>query len=235
MMLLAATESLTWTRRRQEEPPNESLAIHSADQAQPESALPTDDRSLEQLPVAPEPVADPSPADTGHVAAGPVDSESEPNTYLYVSPEISVPDDDVEDDRANPAIKQAKDLWKQDHPTRTLKEQRRLLAEGAIDHLPWEDYLNDPRIERSMIVGNIAPDSAVKGDTWADTSRVPTRIMKFNGDIWIEVDKNLSDGYAYDDAYISYLVDKIASGEYDPDLLTDSERAQIEDKLRRSL
>jgi hypothetical protein len=82
-------------------------------------------------------------------------------------------------------------------------------------------------------VSSIAPDAAVKGDTWADTGRVPTRIMKFNGQRWIEIDKNLSDGYAYDDAYIDYLVDKIASGEYDPDLLTDGERSQIEERLRR--
>jgi hypothetical protein len=31
--------------------------------------------------------------------------------------------------------------WKRDHPDSSLKVQRRLFEKGAIDHLPWEDYL----------------------------------------------------------------------------------------------
>jgi hypothetical protein len=255
MMLLAATESLTWTRRRQEETPNESLAIHSADQAQSKSAVPADDRFVEQPPTTGEPMVDIATTATGYVAARSLDDNKESQALLYVSPQVQMPNTDepqavVEqsdkpelndseneehEDRANPVMKQAKDLWKQDNPSRTLKEQRRLLAEGNIDRLPWENYLDDPRIERVMTVGIAAPDSAVRGDIWANISQIPTRIMKFNGDHWIEIDKNLSDRYAYDDAYISYLVDRIASGEYDPDLLTDSERAQIEEQLRRTL
>jgi hypothetical protein len=172
------------------------------------------------------------------VATGSLDAVT--SAYLYVDPKLEVKqfldnNDEDHEDRINPVIKQAKDLWKHDNPNHTLKEQRRLLSEGVIDRLPWEDYFDDPRIERHMTVSGIAPDSAIKGDSWADISCVPTRIMKFNGDRWIEVDKNLSDQYAYNDAYINYLVDKIASGEYDPDLLTDSERTQIEEQLRRTL
>ncbi len=244
MMLLAATESLTWARRQREEAKNEPVAIHSADQTSTESAIPADDRLLEPLSVAPESLDNPSATPAGSVAAGSVD---EPPSVIVLAPDRDpfvvdpyVPGTDFEqeehvEDTANPVVKQAKDLWKQDNPSRTLKEQRRLLAEGVIDHLPWEDYLDDPRIERAMTVSTIAPDGAIKGDMWADISRTPTHIMKFNGVRWIEVDKNLSDQYAYDDAYIDYLVNKISSGEYDPDLLTDSERSQIEDKLRRSL
>lgn len=240
MMLLAATESLKWARQRREEQ-HEPTAIHSADQARPEPAVSPDDRPLEQLPVAPEPLADPSPEAAGPVATEPVTPEAPSQPLLYVSEQVTVPDavadtdDDLQEDQVNPALRQAKALWKQDNPNRTLKEQRRLLSEGLIDHLPWEDYLEDPRIERVMTVSNQAPESAERGDTWADTSRMPTRIMKFNGDRWIEVDKNLSDRYAYDDAYIDYLVNKIASGEYDLDLLTDSERSHIEERLRQSL
>jgi len=248
MMLLAATESLAWSRQRREEPPNESTAIHSADQISPEPTLSPDDRSLERLPDTPESLEDTSPEPRGNVAPGSVDSVADTQTYLYIDPTVSIPiaqdtesdeevGDEIDDheDRTNPAIKQAKDLWKRDHPRQTLKEQRRLFADGSIDHLPWEDYLDDPRIEREMTIGPIPPDGAVKGDLWADTSRVPTRIMKFNNQRWIEIDKNLSDGYAYDDAYVDYLVDKIGSGEYDPDLLTDAERSQIEERLRRNL
>ena len=37
--------------------------------------------------------------------------------------------------------KQAMTAWKHDHPDMSLKLQRRLLQQGVIDHLPWEDYL----------------------------------------------------------------------------------------------
>jgi hypothetical protein len=41
------------------------------------------------------------------------------------------------------------------------------------------------------------------------------------------VDKNLSDSYTYDTAYIEHLINKISTGEYDPDLLSDSEQQQV--------
>jgi hypothetical protein len=57
-------------------------------------------------------------------------------------------------------------------------------------------------------------------------------LYKFNGSNWIEVDKSSSDQYAYDDAYIDYLIEKIGTGEYDTDLLSDVERDCIERKLK---
>jgi hypothetical protein len=63
--------------------------------------------------------------------------------------------------------------------------------------------------------------------------RLPSVLYKFNGTNWIEVDKALSDSHAYDSAYIDHLIEKISSGEYDPDLLSDAERAQIELRLNQ--
>jgi len=39
----------------------------------------------------------------------------------------------------------------------------------------------------------------------------------------------------FSEQYIDYLIWKISSGEYDPELLTDSERAQIETKLKQEV
>jgi hypothetical protein len=61
--------------------------------------------------------------------------------------------------------------------------------------------------------------------------RLPSVLYKFNGNIWIEVDKALSDQHAYDKAYIDHLIEKIDSGEYDPELLSEAERASIEQRL----
>jgi hypothetical protein len=134
--------------------------------------------------------------------------------------------DDLPEETA--AIKEAKRQWKADNPNTTLKEQRHLLAQGAINHLPWENYL--PETD-SVPFGQILPDNPVKGYQFLHTGYIPSKLFKYNGIKWIEVDKSLSDSYAYNTAYIEYLMDKIASGEYDPDLLSPAEQQQIELKL----
>ena len=44
-------------------------------------------------------------------------------------------------DQATPSLKTAMQLWKAEHPDDSLKHQRYLFNTGAIDKLPWEDYL----------------------------------------------------------------------------------------------
>jgi hypothetical protein len=127
------------------------------------------------------------------------------------------------------AIKEAKRCWKADNPDKTLKEQRHLLAQGLIDHLPWETYL--PATE-SIPFGQVLPDNPVKGYQFLNTGYIPSKLFKYNGTKWIEVDKNLTDSYAYNIAYIDYLMDKIVTGEYDPELLSPAEQEQIELKLK---
>jgi hypothetical protein len=63
--------------------------------------------------------------------------------------------------------------------------------------------------------------------------RLPSGLYKFNGNMWIEIDKALSDTHAWDDAYIDYLIAKIGSGEYDPDLLSDAEREELLELCRQ--
>ena len=143
-------------------------------------------------------------------------------------------DDPVEDPDAT--IKEAMRRWKEDHPNKTLKEQRRLFDAGKINHLPWEDYMLTPEeIDRDIPFGNVWPKQAVKGDMFIRTDDQPTRLFKFNGSKWIEVDKSLTDRYAYNEAYIDYLITQISSGNYDTDLLSDSERLQLESRLRQDL
>ena len=79
------------------------------------------------------------------------------------------------------------------------------------------------------------PTHPLKGDQFIRTDRQPTAVFKYNGEEWIMLDKNLSDVYAYNDNYIDFLIDKIAKGEYDPELLNDAERAQIELRLRKGI
>ena len=136
-------------------------------------------------------------------------------------------------DNDSEAVKEAKRRWKADNPKETLKNQRRLVDAGFIDHSPWEDYLNTSDEDSDIPYGDQLPESSAKGDMYLNITYQPTKLFKYNGQKWIEVDKKLTDRYVYNDSYIDYLISKISSGEYDPELLNDSERSQIEEKLKQ--
>jgi len=79
--------------------------------------------------------------------------------------------------------------------------------------------------------GTQFPAVVNKGDMFLRVDQLPSMLYKFNGTQWIEVDKALTDGHAYDVAYIDHLISKIESGEYDTALLSDAERDSIERRL----
>jgi hypothetical protein len=157
----------------------------------------------------------------------------------FVSP--NAPGLDATDDRPGDYLtdkdKEAMRQWKQVNPNDTIKHQRDLLEHGKIDHLPWEDLKLQPdnvspHTGTMLGFGTAFPTSVIKGDTFLRVDRIPSALYKFNGNRWIEVDKSLSDQYAYDTAYIDHLISKIESGEYDPELLSTAEQDQIEHRLK---
>ena len=72
------------------------------------------------------------------------------------------------------------------------------------------------------------PDIANKGDVFVRVDSLPNRVYKYDGRKWIEVQKEQSDTYLHNQKYIKYLVEKIEKGEYDLDLLSETEKEQIE-------
>ena len=124
----------------------------------------------------------------------------------------------------------AKALWKTKNPGKTLKHQRYLLSKGAIKQLPWlkDEYLIVPS---EVTFGAKFPKAAVKGNMFLRTDTFPNKLYKFNGNGWIEVDKNLVNHYTYNEAYIEYLKNKVLVGEYDIELLTEAEREQVESRI----
>lgn len=143
-------------------------------------------------------------------------------------------DEAEEDDKDDAEMHEAKRLWKADNPDSTLKEQRRLVAIGRIPYEPWLDYLPDARDGRFGF-GPDWPADPERGDLYVRTDSQPTRLYKFTGIKWIEVNKVISDVYAQDQGYIDFLIGRISQGEYDPELLTDAEREQIESRLKKDL
>ena len=158
---------------------------------------------------------------------------------LVVEEPVDDGDNDIIDLTEDEIIKAAMRTWKAANPNDTLKHQRQLLAAGRIDRLPWM-----PMSELQLEADNAAPPEGImrgfgaqfpvdanKGDSFMRVDQLPGRLYKHNGVRWIEVNRDLSDQYVYDTAYIDHLIAKIGSGEYDIELLTDSEREQISRRL----
>jgi hypothetical protein len=155
-------------------------------------------------------------------------------------PDVERPGDYVtppdEDDDEKAAVR----AWKTANPDDTIKRQRQLYDDGKIDTLPWEDAAhalgleadNEPPVGTMRGFGSQWPDVPVKGDMFLRVDRLPSALYKYNGKNWIEIDKNLSDQYSYDNAYIDHLISKVDSGEYDPELLTEAEVEQIAQRFQ---
>jgi hypothetical protein len=172
-----------------------------------------------------------------------------------IIPNPAISTDDIEP-YGNDIQKHAMRVWKIYNPNETYKKYIEQLNAGEIEHLPWEHdshyeslNLSDRELlelqtklvaDNESVPGEVKgfgiefPDFGNKGDMFLRVDNLPSQLYKFNGTQWIKVNKNLSDGYVYDDAYIDHLIEKIGSGEYDPDLLSDAERERIADRLKNN-
>jgi hypothetical protein len=83
--------------------------------------------------------------------------------------------------------------------------------------------------------GERFPDNPMKGDMFIRTDYLPDRLFKWNGVKWIEVDKNTTDSYTYNQAYIQHLIQKLEAGEYEIEDLSDAEQAQVEQQIEQIL
>ena len=234
MMLLAATESLKWAREQPEikvnEPIEESTKEDSLAEYEPDDG-PLTDGQIEQIRESA--ATDYQPihchkCNTELINASGIGLFC-PNKACDVMDGPFSDDEEFEpedDDEDSPELKSAKAQWKADHPRDSLKRQRRLLDMGVIDQLPWLDYLREPESG----FGADLPATGTKGDTYVLTSAIPNQLYKHNGDHWINIDNR--DNYTYDTAYIDHLITQIEQGLYDPDMLSDSERDQIEQRIQ---
>jgi hypothetical protein len=222
--MLASTESLRWTREgRAKQEPDKSTPAYEPDDG------PLTNDQVEQLK---EMIATQEPPQGELVSKQelfPVNPE--PAQEIVPVPETPEhDDDDVEvEQESSDEIKAAMTRWKEQHPGDTLKNQRHRLQRGEIDQLPWLLPLSN-----ESGFGTDFPQTPHKGDTFVRTDRTPTQVYKFNGTDWIQVDKTVSDSYTYNTAYIDHLIEKISHGEYDPDLLSNSEQEQVEQRLKNT-
>jgi hypothetical protein len=88
----------------------------------------------------------------------------------------------------------------------------------------------DDEVSRSDF-GIKFPALAKKGDTFVRVDILPNRVFKFDGTRWIEINKETTDSYLHNEEYIKHLVSMIENGSYDIELLSENEKAQIEEYL----
>ena len=170
-----------------------------------------------------------------NIVAEPPGVETRPFTHEEMAALESADYDEEFDDGEDDALRTAIRQWKAANPEDTLKNQRFKLIRGEIAELPWMGLLadNESRKEINSGFGTQFPPHAQRGDTFVRVDRLPSVVYKYNGKDWMEVDKNLTDSYTYDIAYIDHLIERIASGEYDAELLSETEREQVSQRLQQ--
>lgn len=80
--------------------------------------------------------------------------------------------------------------------------------------------------------GTEFPREARTGETFVRVDAFPNRAYKFNGTRWIEINKKLTDIHLTNE-YLEFLVEKIANGEYDIEILSENEQQMVEDYIKK--
>jgi uncharacterized protein YoxC len=111
-------------------------------------------------------------------------------------------------------------------------DQLQQIRNSALDFGLTADNLDAPEHSMNAGFGNKFPGDPSKGDLFLRVDYLPTKLFKWNGAKWIEIDKRLTDSHTYNEKYIEHLISRLEKGEYDSDDLSDNERQQIEEYLK---
>jgi hypothetical protein len=216
--------------------------------------------SEEEYPVEPEPFSDPHPP--GWMFNEPVKPEPEKSVFekhpyldrpwtglgTEVKPLVYTPEEPVVEPPLVVTNSQPEDNVPLMSAELTKEEQAAVddmldsniekpnqIAEKNVSQLPFLTALADNEMHQQISAGfgTAFPISPAKGDMYLRVDYLPPRLFKWNKVKWVEVDRNNSDSYAYNEAYIPWLIEQLAAGKYDADLLTDVEHDQIEAYLAK--
>ncbi len=78
------------------------------------------------------------------------------------------------------------------------------------------------------------PKNPNKGHLHVNTNVLPSKLYRFNGFKWIEVDKDLAAAYTNNREYVSYLISKLEDKSITMIDLTEYERSMVEDYIKQN-
>ena len=176
--------------------------------------IPTDDVVREDVLETPTPDAVPSGSGLAQSEAGESSSREEPAEPV------------------KPAVIKTEGVTLQESDGGYISFEGKSVSKSALQGMRPDLFLQvDSGNQPSTNFGISFPQFAKKGDTFVRVDSLPNRVFKFSGTKLIEINKEQTSTYLYDEEYVKYLVNKIEVGEYDVELLTESEKLQIEDFL----
>ena len=178
-------------------------------------------------------------ADEQYIAPIPPEGTIDPNT---IAPEQPASVDDDAQVIAESAIKKTLIITKDiitdgvtplhDIGNGYIEYNNHLFEKNALKEIKPDLFTIRPdSVMPHSSFGTQFPNIAKKKDIFVRVDTLPNRVFRFDGNKWIELNKNLTATYLYDQEYIKYLVEKIDGGEYDVELLSEQERCQIEEYL----
>jgi len=103
------------------------------------------------------------------------------------------------------------------------KMHPRVLKDVRPDLGITEDDITSPKTS----FGTNFPKSAFMGDQFVRVDVIPNRLFKFNGSKWIEQHRESTDVHLANEDYIKHIIEKLASGEMDPEMLTTNEQDAV--------
>ena len=122
------------------------------------------------------------------------------------------------------------DIDKRDRAVEKLAQKYELVEKARQGLTPMAD---DDGTPGEAGFGVAFPSDPAKGEVYLRVDFYPSRLYKWNGVKWIQVEKDSTDSYAHNDDYIEHVVEKLSSGEYDLEDLTSIEKERVEDLLNQ--
>jgi hypothetical protein len=91
----------------------------------------------------------------------------------------------------------------------------------------FTDIITDTN-KQKVNFGTSFPEYSAVSDIFVRIDTMPHKVFKFNGAKWIDIGRDNSDTYLSNTNYVQHLVEKISTGEIDPDILTEVEMDAIQ-------
>lgn len=234
-LVLAAQSSYRWLEEDLQKKKENADALRKE-----EDRISEDVSTLETMIVEPEQPSASSPENTmlseKIIQEMPVPKEvsvphEEPEIVTY-GPEADIDLVEIEDLKTE-EIK-TEGVTFQETPGGYVQYDGKSIQKNALLEMHPEMFRAKPDIEQiETNFGTAFPKFATKGAMFVRVDVLPNKVFKFDGAKWIEVNKNQTDSYLYNDAYIEHLIAQIDKGQYDVDLLTNNEKVEIENYLSK--